>query len=93
MPSVTIRPSPFVSAKNTWVAVERAPLNWFPVELTIMNALPVRLLDGTRARINWHTDTYAQLYYLDENSYGVDRSADERGVVARDRPRHRPAGQ
>jgi hypothetical protein len=78
--------TPFVSAKDTWLAVRRQPLRSLPVELTIMNALPVRLLDRERARINWdpaeipvRRGTYAQFYFMDENAFSVD----ERGVWMR----------
>lgn len=75
--------SPFVSAKQTWLAVQRAPLIWLPPELTIMNALPVRLLDGERARIKWEHDIYVQFYYMDDNTHGVDYNADNPGLWMR----------
>ncbi|MEI6245962.1 MAG: hypothetical protein WCQ64_13075, partial [Acidobacteriota bacterium] len=64
--------TPFVSAKDTWLAVRKQPLKSLPVEKTIMNALPVRLLDNTRARIKWHTKTYVQFYFMDDNTYDVE---------------------
>ena len=74
---------PFVSAKETWWAVERAPLKLLPVEKTIMNALPVRLLDNDRARISWYRETYAQFYYMDRNVYGVDANGERKGLWTR----------
>lgn len=71
--------TPFVSAKDTWLAVRRQPLRSLPVELSIMNALPVRLLDRSRARINWdpaeitvRKGVYAQFYFMDENAFDVE---------------------
>lgn len=85
--------SPFISAQQTWVAVQRPLFKLLPVELTIMNSLPVRLQDGYRARIGWHRETYAQFYFMDENVHTIeetgvwtrgDSSADV--VIRTDRP-------
>ena len=75
--------SPFVSARDTWLAVQRQPLKSLPVEKTIMNALPVRLLDNTRARIKYHAKTYVQFYFMDDNTYDVAETPEETGLWMR----------
>ena len=66
--------SPFVSAVETWRVVQRPLFKTLPVELTIMNSLPVRLQDGTRARIGWHRNTYAQFYFMDDNVWTIEET-------------------
>lgn len=75
--------SPFVSAKQTWLAVRRTPFTYLPIEKTIMNALPVRLLDNERARIKWYTKTYVQFYFMDLNAYNVTENDQAKEVWMR----------
>ena len=58
-----------------WLQTHRPDLyKLLPIELTIMNSLPVRLQDGYRARINWHRDTYAQFYFMDDNVWTIEET-------------------
>jgi hypothetical protein len=59
--------SPFVAAKNPWLIPEQGPLRILPVELTMVNDLPVRLHAG-RSLVTYNTEPRLFLYYLDENA-------------------------
>jgi hypothetical protein len=81
---------PFRATKEPWRNVEQPPLRWLPVELTIMNALPVRLIHR-RQRIQWNSDI--QFYFMDDNTYDVEprgfwiRGKSEAQIVVKtDRP-------
>lgn len=58
---------PFVAAKRPWLLAERGPLRSLPVELTMVNDLPVRLDQG-RSRVHYPSDPPLLLYYLDTNA-------------------------
>ena len=58
---------PFVAAKNPWLIPEQGPLRMLPVELTMVNDLPVRLHAG-RSLVPYNTSPRLSLYYLDENA-------------------------
>ena len=58
---------PFVAAKSPWVIPEQGPLRILPVELTMVNDLPVRLHAG-RSLVAYNTNPRLFLYYLDENA-------------------------
>lgn len=60
--------NPFVSAKQTYLAPQRGAFRWLPVELTMVNDLPVRL-DTSRQRIPFGDDPTVLLYFLDENAW------------------------
>ena len=59
---------PFVAAKRPWQNAQRGPLRALPVELTLVNDLPVRLDQG-RSRIRYGENPQLLLYYLDENAW------------------------
>ena len=59
--------NPFVAAKNPWLIPEQGPLRVLPVELTMVNDLPVRLHAG-RSLVGYDTSPRLFLYYLDENA-------------------------
>ena len=59
--------NPFVSAKQPYLGVEGGLLRALPVELTMVNDLPINL-DAPRARVE-HGDPPVLLYYLDHNAY------------------------
>ena len=59
--------NPFVSAKQPYLSVEDGLLRALPVELTMVNDLPINL-DAPRARVQYG-DPAVLLYYLDHNAY------------------------
>ena len=59
--------NPFVSAKQPYLGVEGGLLRALPVELTMVNDLPVNL-DAPRARVEFGDPTVL-LYYLDRNAF------------------------
>ena len=63
--------NPFVAAKQPYLAVERGLLRALPVELTMVNDLPINLY-LPRARIQYG-DPPVSLYYLDRNVYGPEQ--------------------
>ena len=64
--------SPVSASQQPWLTVGRKPFTWLPVEITLANNLPVSLLPGERARIQFLTDPYVLFYYLDQNTYFVE---------------------
>lgn len=60
--------NPFVSAKRPYLSVERGALRALPVELTMINDLPIAL-NGPRNRIRYGENPPLLLYYLDHNAY------------------------
>jgi hypothetical protein len=60
--------SPFLSAKRPYLSVEHGALRLLPVELTMVNDLPI-MLDGPRARVPYGRDPQLLLYFLDHNAY------------------------
>ena len=65
---VQILINPFVAAKQPYLNVERGPLRLLPVELTMVNDLPI-MLDARRARVRYGQDPTLLLYYLDHNAF------------------------
>ena len=59
--------NPFVAAKQPYLNVEAGLLRALPVELTMVNDLPINL-DAPRARVEYG-DPALLLYYLDHNAY------------------------
>ena len=82
--------NPFVSADRPYLFVERGLLRTLPVELTMVNDLPINL-DAPRSRVS-HGDPAVLLYYLDHNAYlpepdGVWIAAQKRAdIVVRSGP-------
>ena len=60
--------SPFVSAKQPYLAPQHGMLRWLPVELTMVNDLPI-MLDAPRARVPFGRDPTLLLYFLDDNAW------------------------
>jgi hypothetical protein len=60
--------NPFVVAKFTYTTMERGPLRRLPVELTMVNDLPINL-DASRAHIPYRNDPFMLLYFLDQNAF------------------------
>ena len=59
---------PFVSAGRPWQNTQRGLFRVLPVELTMINDLPVQL-DRGRSRIRYGDEPQLLLYYLDDNAW------------------------
>jgi hypothetical protein len=62
---------PFAASQKTWLNPERWPLRLLPVELTLMNDLPV-YLNNQRGRILVSKDPEVFLYYMDSRTYNQE---------------------
>jgi hypothetical protein len=65
---------PFKASSNTWANVARAPLRWLPIELTILDDLPVRL-DRRLGRVILVQDPTVFTYAMDPNMYFAEGQA------------------
>ena len=66
---------PFVSAKRTWQHSEQGLFRFLPVELTMVNDLPVRLdQHPVRSHIRYGQDPILSLSYLDRNAWLPDNA-------------------
>ena len=65
---IQILVNPFVAAKQPYLSVERGLLRALPVELTMVNDLPI-MNDASRSRVPYGRDPQLLLYYLDHNAY------------------------
>lgn len=63
--------NPLVAAKNPHVTSQRGLLRWLPVELTMINDLPVGL-DMSRARLSDPGDRDVLLYLIDTRTFTPD---------------------
>jgi hypothetical protein len=63
---------PFQASATPWRNVERVPLRWLPIELTLIDDLPVRL-DPLRSRILFVHDPTVFLYYMDDHTYYAEK--------------------
>ena len=61
--------NPFIAAKYPYLTTERGAARRLPVELTMVNDLPVMLAGPTRARIPYGDDPTMLLYFLDQNAF------------------------
>ena len=59
---------PFVGASRPWQNTQRGLFQVLPVELTMVNDLPV-LLDQRRSRVPYGDNPRLVLYYLDDNAW------------------------
>ena len=59
---------PFVAASRPWQNTQRGLFRALPVELTMINDLPVQLDQG-RSRIRYGDEPQLLLYYLDDNAW------------------------
>ena len=62
---------PFAAANDTWRNVARRPLRYLPVELTILDDLPVRL-NWKRGRIIFVHDPTVFTYFMDGDTYDAE---------------------
>jgi hypothetical protein len=73
---------PFAASAKPWLNVERKPLNYLPIELTIVNELPCRL-NALRCPILFIPEPTVQFYYMDGRTYSAepDPMSDGKGPV------------
>jgi hypothetical protein len=60
--------NPFFSSFNPSEQAKQGPLRWLPVELTLVNDLPINT-QPNRARIWFGQQRRFQIYFLDDNGY------------------------
>jgi hypothetical protein len=60
--------NPFYASFNPSEQAKQGPLRWLPVELTLVNDLPINT-QANRARIWFGESRRFQIYFLDDNSY------------------------
>lgn len=60
--------NPFFSSFNPSEQAKQGPLRWLPVELTLVNDLPINT-QPDRARIWFGESRRFQIYFLDDNAY------------------------
>jgi hypothetical protein len=65
--------NPFIAAKYTYLMPERGQLRRLPVELTMVNDLPI-MLDASRAHIPYGHEPTLFLYFLDQNAFPPEPS-------------------
>lgn len=63
--------NPLVAAKNPWLTSQGGLLRWLPVELTMINDLPVQL-NLSRARLSDPGDPDVLLYLIDAKTFSPD---------------------
>lgn len=63
--------NPFIAAKQPYLMAERGLLRILPVELTMVDDLPIAL-NARRHRIGYNTDPALLLSLLDQNAYWAD---------------------
>jgi hypothetical protein len=59
--------NPFVATKNPWLLHQQGSLRMLPIELTMVNDLPIRLV-RERSMVRYNSDPGLLLYFLDENA-------------------------
>ena len=74
--------NPFVSSVNPAEHAKQGPLRWLPVELTLVNDLPINT-NVTRARVWFGTRRRFQIYFLDDNAYAREHIGEEHGFWVR----------
>lgn len=60
--------NPFFSSFNPSEQAKQGPLRWLPVELTLVNDLPINT-QPNRARVWFGESRRFQIYFLDDNAY------------------------
>jgi hypothetical protein len=63
--------NPFVAAKSPWLTTQRGALRALPVELTMINDLPIQL-NQARSRIPNPDERGVLLYLLDSNAFDLE---------------------
>jgi hypothetical protein len=66
--------NPFFSSFNPSEQAKQGPLRWLPVELTLVNDLPINT-QANRARVWFGESRRFQIYFLDDNAYGREDSS------------------
>jgi len=61
--------NPFFASFNPSEQAKQGPLRWLPVELTLVNDLPINT-QPNRARVWFGEARRFQIYFLDDNAYG-----------------------
>lgn len=62
---------PYRTSAATWTVAERAPLRWLPIELTLINDLPVKL-HPLRNGILFVPEPTVLNYYMDAHTYSAE---------------------
>jgi hypothetical protein len=62
---------PYATSAAPWLAVESRPINWLPIELTLVNDLPCRL-NTLRCPILFIREPAVQFYYMDGRTYSAE---------------------
>jgi hypothetical protein len=62
---------PYRASAAPWLNPERLPLNWLPIELTLVNDLPCRL-NTLRCPILFIHEPAVQFYYMDGRTYSAE---------------------
>lgn len=62
---------PYASSSEPWKAAEVRPLNWLPIELTLVNDLPCRI-NALRCPILFVQEPAVQFYYMDGRTYSAE---------------------
>jgi hypothetical protein len=63
--------NPFIVSKQPWFNVDHGPVRMLPVELTMVDDLPVNL-DVSRCRLPMGTDPTLSLFLIDANVYAPE---------------------
>jgi hypothetical protein len=66
--SAQVALNPFFSSFNPSEQAKQGPLRWLPVELTLVNDLPINT-QANRARVWFGQSRRFQIYFLDDNAY------------------------
>ncbi len=61
--------NPFFASFNPAEHAKQGPLRWLPVELTLVNDLPINT-QANRARVWFGQQRRFQIYFLDDNAFG-----------------------
>jgi len=63
--------NPFTGSKRPWLNTVSGPARLLPVEVTMVNDLPV-MINGARARVPYGRDPQLLLYFLDDHAYSPE---------------------
>lgn len=66
--------APVEASVEPWRTVERKPFTVLPIELTLINDLPIALLREQRWRIAVSKDPYVLVYYMDANANPMEHT-------------------
>lgn len=74
--------NPFYASFHPAEHAKQGPLRWLPVELTLVNDLPINTT-VSRARVWFGTKRRFQIYFLDDNAYAREQIGEEHGFWVR----------